>query len=152
MSSCGHTNLYKIYMLMCPFKWMDFFLTQTWQLRLSFLLPCGLGTRPMVIWYGWLKLWEWGEFPNLSICWPPASWLVLVALSGALLIDCHSSAAVRVVYGWWPLTPREGIDWADIDWVDNAECLDLIEKVRRKRVWGGRGWGGRHTSWSIVCS
>jgi len=27
------------------------------------------------------------------------------------------------------LTPREGIDWADIDWVDNAECLDLIEKV-----------------------
>lgn len=24
---------------------------------------------------------------------------------------------------------REGIDWADIEWVDNAECLDLIEKV-----------------------
>ena len=25
---------------------------------------------------------------------------------------------------------REGIDWADIEWVDNVECLDLIEKVR----------------------
>ena len=24
---------------------------------------------------------------------------------------------------------REGIDWADIEWVDNVECLDLIEKV-----------------------
>jgi myosin X len=23
---------------------------------------------------------------------------------------------------------KEGIDWADIDWVDNAECLNLIEK------------------------
>ena len=23
---------------------------------------------------------------------------------------------------------REGINWADIDWVDNAECLDLIER------------------------
>ena len=25
---------------------------------------------------------------------------------------------------------REGINWADIEWVDNAECLDLIERVR----------------------
>ncbi len=24
---------------------------------------------------------------------------------------------------------REGINWADIEWVDNAECLDLIERV-----------------------
>ena len=24
---------------------------------------------------------------------------------------------------------REGIEWSDIDWVDNAECLDLVEKV-----------------------
>lgn len=24
---------------------------------------------------------------------------------------------------------REGIDWADIEWVDNVECLDLVEKV-----------------------
>lgn len=24
---------------------------------------------------------------------------------------------------------REGLEWADIDWVDNGECLDLIEKV-----------------------
>jgi myosin X len=23
---------------------------------------------------------------------------------------------------------KEGIDWADIEWVDNAECLDLIER------------------------
>ncbi|CAB4033868.1 unconventional myosin-X-like [Paramuricea clavata] len=23
---------------------------------------------------------------------------------------------------------REGLEWADIDWVDNGECLDLIEK------------------------
>lgn len=27
------------------------------------------------------------------------------------------------------LVCREGIDWADIEWVDNAECLDLIERV-----------------------
>ena len=27
------------------------------------------------------------------------------------------------------MTSREGIEWADIDWVDNAECLDLVEKV-----------------------
>ena len=27
---------------------------------------------------------------------------------------------------------REGIDWTDIEWVDNAECLDLIEKVGYK--------------------
>ena len=27
------------------------------------------------------------------------------------------------------LNHREGIDWADIEWVDNAECLDLVEKV-----------------------
>ena len=26
---------------------------------------------------------------------------------------------------------REGIDWADIEWVDNAECLDLVERVRQ---------------------
>lgn len=25
---------------------------------------------------------------------------------------------------------REGLVWVDIDWMDNGECLDLIEKVR----------------------
>lgn len=24
---------------------------------------------------------------------------------------------------------REGINWADIEWVDNSQCLDLIERV-----------------------
>lgn len=24
---------------------------------------------------------------------------------------------------------REGLMWVDIDWMDNGECLDLIEKV-----------------------
>lgn len=24
---------------------------------------------------------------------------------------------------------REGLEWVDIDWVDNGECLDFIEKV-----------------------
>lgn len=24
---------------------------------------------------------------------------------------------------------REGVQWDAIDWMDNAECLDLIEKV-----------------------
>jgi hypothetical protein len=24
---------------------------------------------------------------------------------------------------------REGLVWEDIDWIDNGECLDLIEKV-----------------------
>ena len=23
---------------------------------------------------------------------------------------------------------REGIEWVEIDWVDNTECLDLVEK------------------------
>ena len=32
-------------------------------------------------------------------------------------------------YNTCTLYCREGIDWADIEWVDNAECLDLIEKV-----------------------
>lgn len=27
--------------------------------------------------------------------------------------------------------PREGLIWEDIDWTDNGECLDLIEKVMR---------------------
>ena len=25
---------------------------------------------------------------------------------------------------------REGLDWIEIDWNDNGECLDLVEKVR----------------------
>lgn len=25
---------------------------------------------------------------------------------------------------------REGLEWADIDWNDNGECLDLVEKVK----------------------
>ena len=29
---------------------------------------------------------------------------------------------------------REGIDWADIEWVDNVECLDLVEKVSTKNI------------------
>lgn len=28
---------------------------------------------------------------------------------------------------------REGIQWEAIDWMDNAECLDLIEKVGDSR-------------------
>ena len=24
---------------------------------------------------------------------------------------------------------REGLQWADIDWNDNGECLDLVERV-----------------------
>lgn len=28
------------------------------------------------------------------------------------------------------LLRREGLVWVDIDWKDNGECLDLIEKVR----------------------
>lgn len=27
------------------------------------------------------------------------------------------------------LLNREGVQWDAIDWMDNAECLDLIEKV-----------------------
>ena len=34
-----------------------------------------------------------------------------------LLVSC-----VEIVH-------REGINWADIEWVDNSECLDLIERV-----------------------
>jgi len=30
----------------------------------------------------------------------------------------------------WSSFNREGINWSDIDWIDNSECLDLIEKVR----------------------
>lgn len=32
---------------------------------------------------------------------------------------------------------REGIQWEAIDWMDNAECLDLIEKVTPKKVTNG---------------
>lgn len=30
---------------------------------------------------------------------------------------------------WMRLFNREGVQWDAIDWMDNAECLDLIEKV-----------------------
>lgn len=29
-----------------------------------------------------------------------------------------------------PSVCREGLAWVDINWMDNGECLDLIEKVR----------------------
>lgn len=29
---------------------------------------------------------------------------------------------------------REGISWVDIDWVDNGECIDLVEKVNQRSV------------------
>ena len=32
---------------------------------------------------------------------------------------------------FWILFGREGLEWTDIDWVDNGECLDLIEKVKQ---------------------
>ena len=39
------------------------------------------------------------------------------------LFECHCQAIYCLIYC------REGLEWADIDWVDNGECLDLIEKV-----------------------
>ena len=40
-----------------------------------------------------------------------------------------ASEAIRP-FDLLPLTLcREGIDWTGIDWVDNAECLNLIERV-----------------------
>lgn len=38
------------------------------------------------------------------------------------------------------LLDREGISWEAIDWMDNAECLDLIEKV------GIHGWSDSQKS------
>ena len=39
------------------------------------------------------------------------------------------------------LLHREGLLWVDIHWMDNGECLDLIEKVSRvppaRRPWDG---------------
>lgn len=32
----------------------------------------------------------------------------------------------------YPHPHREGVQWDAIDWMDNAECLDLIEKVRNR--------------------
>lgn len=32
------------------------------------------------------------------------------------------------------LACREGLVWADINWMDNGECLDLIEKVRTSKL------------------
>lgn len=29
---------------------------------------------------------------------------------------------------------REGLVWVDINWMDNGECLDLIEKVKESRA------------------
>lgn len=34
---------------------------------------------------------------------------------------------------------REGIQWEAIDWMDNAECLDLIEKVTQSEQSHRRG-------------
>lgn len=39
------------------------------------------------------------------------------------------------------LLRREGLVWADINWMDNGECLDLIEKVRRSNLSSGRAPG-----------
>lgn len=32
---------------------------------------------------------------------------------------------------------REGLVWVDINWMDNGECLDLIEKVRTSQLCSG---------------
>lgn len=36
-------------------------------------------------------------------------------------------------------TFREGLLWVDINWMDNGECLDLIEKVRAEGLTSQRG-------------
>ena len=34
------------------------------------------------------------------------------------------------VYSTTPFSHfREGLEWVDIDWNDNGECLDLVERV-----------------------
>lgn len=46
------------------------------------------------------------------------------------LLSCLCLHAART----WTVcvcAPREGIQWEAIDWMDNAECLDLIEKVTK---------------------
>lgn len=43
------------------------------------------------------------------------------------------------------LLRREGLVWVDINWMDNGECLDLIEKVRRSDLCSGHApgrWAG----------
>lgn len=35
---------------------------------------------------------------------------------------------------------REGIQWEAIDWMDNAECLDLIEKVTDSKICHQERW------------
>lgn len=64
--------------------------------------------------------------------------------------------------GLWPLfclaaSCREGLIWVDINWMDNGECLDLIEKVRgwekiqgrkeQKQMWRWRQWGSEQPRW-----
>lgn len=46
---------------------------------------------------------------------------------------------------------REGIQWEAIDWMDNAECLDLIEKVTDSETMREHSHPQDHpltTSWS----
>ena len=38
----------------------------------------------------------------------------------------------------WVCSYREGLVWDDINWMDNGECLDLIEKVSHDRGSDGR--------------
>ena len=48
---------------------------------------------------------------------------------------------------------REGLEWTDIDWVDNGECLDLIEKVSSTvLITGGAvvSWLVRSSPWRAV--
>src|SRR4029434_889146 len=48
-------------------------------------------------------------------------WRLLVCVCLCVCV-CFSLAFILLSF-------REGIQWEAIDWMDNAECLDLIEKV-----------------------
>lgn len=65
----------------------------------------------------------------------PAAWTWLISshVHTGQYSHCVLLVVYIYIYTWFvcvSLCPhREGIQWEAIDWMDNAECLDLIEKV-----------------------
>lgn len=51
------------------------------------------------------------------------------AFSATSLLQLRALVLPFHLFFYLFLTVREGINWEAIDWMDNAECLDLIEKV-----------------------
>ena len=52
-----------------------------------------------------------------------------LSFGGIIFLIAVSLDYGTILFCFFCFVLREGLEWADIDWVDNGECLDLIEKV-----------------------